>query len=146
MVSGHIEGVVALIPAGDSRVLAEDRFLLIRRSARITWPDYWCLPGGAVEQGEDPCAALVREVYEEVGLHVEPRELLWTWRAEDGRLTIHFWLVRPTDGTGVKLNVAEAVEYRWLTCEQAAALPKLFNNARRLFQQIAAVAGLREGQ
>jgi len=36
----------------------------------------WDLPGGAVEAGESPYAAAVREVEEEIGLQVAPRRLL----------------------------------------------------------------------
>lgn len=36
----------------------------------------WTLPGGRVEHGEDPMAAVIREVEEESGLHVEVDRLL----------------------------------------------------------------------
>lgn len=34
--------------------------------------DYWSLPAGAIELGETAEEAVVREVFEETGLHVEP--------------------------------------------------------------------------
>jgi 8-oxo-dGTP diphosphatase len=36
----------------------------------------WTTPGGRVESGESPVAALIREVMEETGLEVEPGQLL----------------------------------------------------------------------
>jgi mutator protein MutT len=36
----------------------------------------WGMPGGAIDPGESPAQAIVREVYEEVGLKVRPRQVL----------------------------------------------------------------------
>jgi 8-oxo-dGTP pyrophosphatase MutT (NUDIX family) len=46
--------------------------LLTRMSDRTRIPGRWTLPGGGIDHGEEPRAALVREVYEETGLRVEP--------------------------------------------------------------------------
>lgn len=47
-----------------------DEVLLTRMSDRTRSPGRWTLPGGGVDHGEDPRAAVEREVYEETGLHV----------------------------------------------------------------------------
>jgi len=39
--------------------------------------DFWALPGGSVEAGEFSAVALVREVFEEVGVKVACGGLLW---------------------------------------------------------------------
>ena len=49
--------------------------LLTRMSSRTRIPGRWTLPGGGIGHGEDPREALVREVYEETGLTVEPGHL-----------------------------------------------------------------------
>jgi 8-oxo-dGTP pyrophosphatase MutT (NUDIX family) len=46
--------------------------LLTRMSDRTRIPGRWTLPGGGIDHGEDPREALVREVYEETGLHISP--------------------------------------------------------------------------
>jgi len=52
----------------------------------------WGLPGGGIDAGEDPAAAVVREVWEETGqqVHVERALLVhsghWTGRSRAGRL------------------------------------------------------------
>ena len=38
------------------------RFLLLRRSQRVSNPGWWTFPGGRVEPGETPRAAAVREL------------------------------------------------------------------------------------
>ena len=59
----------------------EGRVLLQRRSDN----GEWSLPAGSVEPGEAPAEALVREVWEETGLHVLPRTLLGVFGGADFR-------------------------------------------------------------
>jgi 8-oxo-dGTP pyrophosphatase MutT (NUDIX family) len=49
-------------------VIRNDALLLTRISALGYPPGWWALPGGGIDQGEAPSAALVRELYEETGL------------------------------------------------------------------------------
>ncbi|WP_067496070.1 NUDIX domain-containing protein [Actinoplanes sp. TFC3] len=49
---------------------SDGRVLLARNSALSAFPGMWTLPGGGVEQGEDPGDAVVREAQEETGLRV----------------------------------------------------------------------------
>ena len=46
-----------------------DEILLSRVAERISAHEMWTLPGGGLDHGEDPRAAVVREVYEETGLN-----------------------------------------------------------------------------
>jgi 8-oxo-dGTP pyrophosphatase MutT (NUDIX family) len=68
----------------------DGKVLLTRISARGHHVGSWTLPGGGVEQGEDPRMAVVREVAEETGLEVSAGALLdvhavhFTGRAPDG--------------------------------------------------------------
>ncbi|WP_246017792.1 NUDIX domain-containing protein [Mesobacillus subterraneus] len=45
----------------------------------------WSLPAGAIEPGEAPAEAVVREVCEETGLHVVPEKLLGVFGGKDYR-------------------------------------------------------------
>jgi len=55
-------------------IVRGDRILLSRLAERVTKHELWTLPGGGVDHGEDPRAAVVREIYEETGLHAEVGE------------------------------------------------------------------------
>ncbi len=48
----------------------EGRILLVRASAESNTPGRWLAPGGGLEHGEHPAAAVVREIAEETGLVV----------------------------------------------------------------------------
>lgn len=71
------------------------RVLLIQRDARpgLAFPGWWTLPGGKVEPGETPDAAIRREVAEELGIAPE----LAAWRVYDRP---HH---RPIDGRAVTI-------------------------------------------
>jgi 8-oxo-dGTP diphosphatase len=49
-------------------IVRDDRILLSRLAPHLTTSELWTLPGGGVDHGEDPRAAVVREVHEETGL------------------------------------------------------------------------------
>jgi 8-oxo-dGTP diphosphatase len=69
-------------------IVRGDRILLSRLAERVTKHELWTLPGGGVDHGEDPRAAVLREIYEETGLraevgetaHVFSMHLSDTWR------------------------------------------------------------------
>ena len=52
-------------------VLGDGALLLTRLSPQTPSPGRWTLPGGGVDHGEHPLAAVVREVHEETGMDVE---------------------------------------------------------------------------
>src|SRR5581483_5544181 len=66
-----------VIPCVAAVVRAPEGVLLLKRSD----DGRWALPGGAIDPGEAPAQALVREVYEETGLRVRPLRLLGVFGA-----------------------------------------------------------------
>ena len=66
-------GAYALVLRGDAQ---DGDVLLVRFSARGFHTGSWSLPGGGIDHGERPAAALVREVGEECGATPEVGELL----------------------------------------------------------------------
>jgi 8-oxo-dGTP diphosphatase len=55
----------------------DDRVLLSRLAPYLAPTERWTLPGGGIDFGEHPRDAVVREVYEETGLHAHVGERAW---------------------------------------------------------------------
>lgn len=72
-----------MIPAVAAVVRDERGRILIQRSRH----EVWSLPAGAIEPGEAPAQAAVREVYEETGLVVRAERVLGVYGGEAYRMT-----------------------------------------------------------
>ncbi|MEI5687053.1 (deoxy)nucleoside triphosphate pyrophosphohydrolase [Sphingomonas kyungheensis] len=71
--SENTAGGIALMPVVAAALLdARGRVLLQRRPSGKQMADLWEFPGGKVEAGETPEAALVRELGEELAIRVVP--------------------------------------------------------------------------
>lgn len=109
----------------------DDRLLVIRRAAGIRAAGWWCLPGGAIDPGETPEQAVVREVEEELGLKVRPVRKLWEWLRPDGTLFLHWWLVELAHRSALDVvpNPAEVAETRLVSFDEFRSLePVLESN------------------
>lgn len=90
------EDVAAAVPyqraAAYGLVTSERGLLLTELSGLTNAPGRWTLPGGGIDPGEAPVAALAREVWEETGQQVTGVRLVdvisarWLGRAPSGRL------------------------------------------------------------
>jgi 8-oxo-dGTP diphosphatase len=65
-------------PTAGALCVENGRVLLARRAAE-PFEGRWDIPGGFLEEGEDPVAGLRRELKEETGLDVEPERFLGVW-------------------------------------------------------------------
>ena len=99
------------------------RILLCHRSPGRRWyPAVWDLPGGHVELGETPTAALERELLEELGVSVyslPPGPLM---RLSTVDVEMGIWFVGSWNGTPANLAPAEHDAIAWFTAEELTAL------------------------
>jgi ADP-ribose pyrophosphatase YjhB (NUDIX family) len=64
-------------PAVEALIVRDGRVLLTKRAIEPRL-GMWDLPGGFLEEDEEPLLALRRELREETGLEIEPRDFLGT--------------------------------------------------------------------
>lgn len=95
-------------------LLAGGRLLAARRSAPEELAGRWELPGGKVEPGEAPEAALVRELREELGVDAEVIERLpGAWPLKPPYV-LQVWTTRLLPGSGAPEPLQDHDALRWL--------------------------------
>ncbi|WP_405879904.1 (deoxy)nucleoside triphosphate pyrophosphohydrolase [Streptomyces sp. NBC_01136] len=94
------------------------RLLAARRSAPPELAGRWELPGGKLEPGEAPEAALVRELREELGVAAEPVGRVpgeWPLRMP---YVLQVWTARLLPGSGEPEPLEDHDQLRWLTPDE----------------------------
>jgi ADP-ribose pyrophosphatase YjhB (NUDIX family) len=126
--------------------IADGSILLCRIAPRYPGEGMWTLPGGGVEWGEHPEAALRREVHEEAGLEVDSFEFLGIDSKiyEDDRYPDGLHIVRmiyrtPLDGEPRVTEIDGSVdEARWIPLTELEGIPVV-----NLVDAALALAGIR---
>ncbi|PKO84544.1 MAG: DNA mismatch repair protein MutT [Betaproteobacteria bacterium HGW-Betaproteobacteria-11] len=106
----------------------DGRFLLGQRAADTFYPGYWEFPGGKIEPGETPLAALCRELNEELGITVL-RADPWLRREHvypHAHVRLYFYRVRAWRGE-IRDHVHSALA--WQEREAPTVVPMLPANA-----------------
>ena len=90
----------------------DGQFLLTSRPAGKAYAGYWEFPGGKVEAGESVQQALMRELFEELGVRIEQAQL---WRSSvvdypHALVQLHFCKVFSWTG---RLLMRESQQYAW---------------------------------
>lgn len=114
----------------------EDKVLLVKRSPHKPQGDTWGIPGGKIEESETPQQALVREIYEEIGVEIKAKDLeeispIYMRFSEKDYIFHRFYknfFVLPQ----LHLNLEEHREALWVTCDEALRLPLMYGGEEAL--------------
>jgi 8-oxo-dGTP pyrophosphatase MutT (NUDIX family) len=105
----------------------EDKLLFLKRHPDKSQGNTWGIPGGKLEKGESARDAVIREIWEEVGLDISGEDL-----QEVGKLymrlshcdyVFHMFRKRFTFCPSLILALEEHHEAQWVTFEEALKLP-----------------------
>lgn len=74
-------------------IYSKEGWLFIKRSQKLrSFPGRWALPGGRIEPDEEPILAACREIWEEVGVKINPMDLLSIGNYGENGKIIYFWI------------------------------------------------------
>ncbi|RAX17364.1 NUDIX domain-containing protein [Pseudarthrobacter sp. AG30] len=139
-------GLIQVVGGAIVDELADPAALLVaRRSAPEHLAGLWEFPGGKVEPGEEPEAALVRELSEELGIGVRlgpelPAEDPGGWPLNE-RASMRVWFAEVSDGEPRPLEDHD--ELRWVELRDRDAvlglpwIPADFPIVRALLDSVA---------
>jgi 8-oxo-dGTP diphosphatase len=90
-----IDVAAAIVRQPDGRVL------LAERPPGKPWAGYWEFPGGKIEPGEQPLAALARELHEELGIELDVATpwITFEYAYPEKRVRLHFFRLSRWHGT-----------------------------------------------
>jgi 8-oxo-dGTP diphosphatase len=101
---------------------ARGEILVSRRSEHVHQGGLWEFPGGKVEAGEAPRAALERELHEELGVRLQAARPLIRVHHDYADLHVLLDVWRVTDWSG-RIHGREGQSVRWLAADALAELP-----------------------
>jgi 8-oxo-dGTP diphosphatase len=109
-------------------VFRDDKVLLVRR-ANPPGQGLWAIPGGRVELGETLKEAARREVREETGVIINPKEPVYVFevieRDDEGGIRFHYVIIDLlAEYLSGEVNPGtDASEARWISSEELKELP-----------------------
>ncbi len=109
-------------PCVGALVIDQGKLLLVKR-AEEPFKGYWDIPGGFLEAGEHPEAGVLREIYEETGLHIRPEKLLGIFMdiyETTGDPTLNIFYTAAVIGGEARAG-SDAVDLHWFDLD---ALPE----------------------
>lgn len=121
----------------------QGKLLFLKRHPEKRDGGTWCIPGGGGENGETPAQTVIRELFEEIGIHVEPNEIepLSTFyiRLPELEYIFHTFRMSFAQRPSITLALDEHTEARWVSVEEAMQLPLIRGGRESLTHYISEI-------
>jgi 8-oxo-dGTP diphosphatase len=107
-------------PTASALIIDDEGRVLLARRAADPGAGLWDLLGGFIEEGEEPLAALQREIEEETALQIEPGEFLGGYPdryGDEGIYTLNLYWSARISGGALELD-EELAELGWFGPEE----------------------------
>ncbi len=112
----------------------QGRFLVIERASHIRAGGMICFPGGGIESGESDEAALVRELFEELGIRVQAGDRLFQSFNQRG-VELNWYAATIDAGQVIRPEPTEVASFNWLTRQQMLGLKNLLPSNVEFLEQ-----------
>ena len=103
-------------------VVNKDKILLLKRASTVSnLPNFWDIPGGSLEEGEDLKTGVVRETTEESSIVTSDPELFYYFANYESLKEMHYitlFFVSNHVSGDVFLRADEHSEFQWLPVSQ----------------------------
>ena len=125
-------------PSGEAAgcfIESDSEILFLKRASDRIEGNTWNIPGGKLEPGEEPRAAVFREIFEEAGLFIDTPDLEFLGRLYVGSAVdciFHVFRKPFSRRPAFDLDLSEHTEARWLTPAQILLLPLIHGGAEAL--------------
>lgn len=127
-----------------------DKILALQRGKRDAQYQLWGIPGGKLSYQENPEEGLCREIFEETGAVIFPRDLThlgsaFSKTSSDGRYGLHIYHATfPENENLPQINLNEHLAYRWLTISEFSDLNLLHAQREAFLYVISSVVKIIE--
>lgn len=107
----------------------ENKFLVLQRAREDVQYGLWGIPGGKLQDGEEPYIGMARELYEETGLCLSTNKLTLMDIAIshtdcDGEYGLYLFYAT-TESQAIQLSSSEHLAFKWVPLDEFVKLPLL---------------------
>ncbi len=120
-------------------IIERNKKILLTKRNHEPFKDYWCIPGGHIDFGEEPEQAIKREVKEETNLKVKSLKFFGYYSEIHKEINWHavvLAFICKTEGN-VKICPKEVKDYKWFGKEEVLKQELAFEHKKILADYLA---------